>query len=105
MKVFNICTVYIYTLNIWNLEIVFLCENLHDQFFFSFPDSLLRLAWQHVGALTLSVWSFGLCFVFLGPLKLCNKLGTSASINEDFGMRETETALPGEIEYYILLRM
>jgi hypothetical protein len=27
-------------------------------------------------------------------LKLCNKLGTSASINEDFGMRETETALP-----------
>ena len=63
----------------------------------------MRLAWQHVGALTLSVWSFGLCFVFLGPLKLCNKLGTSSNINEDFGMRETETALPGKLEYYMFL--
>ena len=58
----------------------------------------MRLAWQHVGALTLSVWSFGLCFVFLGPLKLCKKLGTSPSIDEDFRMRESETALPGKIE-------
>ena len=67
-------------------------------FFFKFADTLVRLAWQHVGALTLSVWSFGLCFVFLGPLKLCKKLGTSPSIDEDFRMRESETALPGKIE-------
>ena len=67
-------------------------------FFFKFADTLVRLAWQHVGALTLSVWSFGLCFIFLGPLKLCKKLGTNPSIDEDFRMRESETALPGKIE-------
>ena len=77
---------------------VFIITLLHYYYYFLFADALVRLAWQHVGALTLSVWSFGLCFIFLGPLKLCKKLGTNPSIDEDFRMRESETALPGKNE-------
>ena len=81
--------------NPFSVKLMYLISRI---FFLKFADTLVRLAWQHVGALTLSVWSFGLCFIFLGPLKLCKKLGTNPSIDEDFRMRESETALPGKNE-------
>ena len=53
-------------------------------------ETLHYFAWNLLGSLILSVWSFGLCFIILGPFALCNKLGSDSNFHDDFKMRESE---------------
>ena len=53
-------------------------------------ETLHYFAWNLLGSLILSVRSFGLCFIILGPFALCNKLGSDSNFHDDFKMRETE---------------